>query len=43
MLALLVVALILLIEVLVWRFGADSRDGNDWKLPAAVRRSPYIG
>lgn len=44
MLTLLIVALTLLIvEVLVWRYGADSRDGNDWKVPGTVRQSPYIG
>ena len=38
-----VVAVLVIVEALVWRYGTDTRDGNDWKLPAAVRHSPYIG
>ena len=43
MLALLVVvAGLLAFEALVWRYGADSRDGNDWVVPRPTRRSPSI-
>jgi hypothetical protein len=41
MLALLVVIFgAVALEVLVWRYGADSRDGNDWAPAKPVQRSP---
>jgi hypothetical protein len=41
----LLVALIVLLgfELVVWRFGADSRDGNDWCAPKPSRESPLVG
>jgi hypothetical protein len=38
----LVVAVIVVValEVLVWRHGADTRDGHDWAMPKPTRRSP---
>lgn len=41
----LVIVVIVLIasEALVWRYGADSRDGNDWKIQRAVGHSPQTG
>ena len=40
MLALLVLVALLVFEIVVWRYGADSCDGNDWVVPKANRRSP---
>lgn len=40
---LVVVVLIVLAETLVWRYGADSRDGNDWVAPKPCRESPLVG
>jgi hypothetical protein len=41
---LVLVALTLLtaFELLVWRYGADSRDGNDWAVPNPTRESPRV-
>jgi hypothetical protein len=39
---LVVIALIVLAETAVWRHGADSRDGNDWRVRCTPRRSPTI-
>jgi hypothetical protein len=29
-------------ELLVWRYGADSRDGTDWVMPNPCRESPRV-
>jgi hypothetical protein len=34
------VAVLSLLELLVWRYGADSRDGHDWQMPRPSRQSP---
>jgi hypothetical protein len=36
------VAVLVLFETLVWRYGADSRDGMDWAPPKPNRRSPVV-
>ena len=36
------VAVLALLETLVWRYGADSRDGNDWAAPKPRRESPLL-
>ena len=40
----LIIALIVLaaLEGAVWRYGADSRDGNDWAVPGPRRGSPIV-
>lgn len=42
--ALIVVLIVLAVfELLVWRYGADSRDGKDWVTPNPARESPRAG
>jgi hypothetical protein len=41
MFALLAVIVALLVfEIVIWRYGTDSRDGDDWVFPKPTRRSP---
>jgi hypothetical protein len=40
---LVVVIVLAAFEVLAWRYGADSRDGNDWVPPKPARESPRLG
>ncbi len=43
MLAVLVAfAAFLVFEIVVWRYGADSRDANDWAMPKPTRESPRV-
>jgi hypothetical protein len=37
---LVVIVMVVAFELVVWRYGVDSRDGNDWVLPKPNRRSP---